>query len=502
MNNDCYIRQKTLDECLFFSILRRTNCVKYVLKNLLSNTMSEDIKEECGVFGIYGHPEASRLTYFGLYSLQHRGQESTGIVSADGERTYRHVGMGLVSDVFADDKIFDRLPGHSAIGHNRYSTTGGSFMQNVQPLTAIISTGPISAAHNGNLTNYQSLRRELQNNGAILQGNNDTEVILHLAARSGKATVEEQIIAALHQIRGAYSLLLITKDKLIAARDPWGIRPLCIGKLDQATVIASESCALDIIGAEYVRDVKPGEFIVVDRDRMQTRMIFDPLPTPAHCIFEFVYFSRPDSKIFGDNVDKARRKLGKRLALEHSVDADIVISVPDSSNTAAVGYSRRTGLKFELGLIRNHYVGRTFIHPVQSMRDLKVRLKFNAVEGVLRDRRVVVIDDSIVRGTTLKALVTMIRKAGAKEVHIRISSPPVTSPCYYGMDFPTKEELIANTMNKDTLCKSIGADSLEYLSLDGMLECVPNGPHNYCTACFSGKYPVPIEPDTQITQCD
>ncbi len=464
--------------------------------------MSEDIREECGIFGIYGHPEASKLTYFGLHSLQHRGQESTGIVTADGEKVYRHVGLGLVSDVFGNPKIFDSLPGFAAIGHNRYSTTGGNFLQNVQPLSAIISTGPICAAHNGNLVNYHTLRDRLQKQGAILQGNSDTEAILHLAAHSGKKTIDEQIIAALREIRGAYSLLLLTQDKLIAARDPYGVRPLCIGKLGDATIVASESCALDIIGAEYLRDVMPGEFIVVDKNGLTSQTIFDPLPKPAHCVFEFVYFSRPDSKIFGDNVDKTRRKLGKRLALEFPADADIVISVPDSSNTAAVGYSRRSELKFELGLIRNHYVGRTFIHPVQSMRDLKVRLKFNAVEGVLKDRRVVVIDDSIVRGTTLKALVAMIRKAGAKEVHVRISSPPVVSPCYYGMDFPTSQELIANQMSKEELRVQFGADSLEYLSLEGMLSCVPEGETNYCTACFSGKYPIPIDPDTSITQCD
>ncbi|MBX7153167.1 amidophosphoribosyltransferase [bacterium] len=464
--------------------------------------MSEDIKEECGVFGIYGHPEAAKLAYLGLYSLQHRGQESTGIVAADGERLHRHVGMGLVGDVFSDDKIFAQLPGHIAIGHNRYSTTGGSFLQNAQPIIAIINTGEVAAAHNGNLVNYFQLRSDLQNKGAILQSNSDTEVILHLAAHSGFPKVEDQIKYAVTQIKGAFSLLLITKDKLIAVRDPHGIRPLCIGRMGDATVIASESCALDIIGAEYTRDVKPGELIVVDAKGLHSEMVVKDLPTPAHCIFEFVYFSRPDSKIFGDNVDKARRKLGKRLAEEVPVEADIVISVPDSSNTAAVGYSRRTGMKFELGLIRNHYVGRTFIHPVQSMRDLKVKVKFNAVEGVLRDRRVVVIDDSIVRGTTLKPLIAMIRKAGAKEVHVRISSPPVTSPCYYGMDFPTKNELIANRMSKEEMCKQIGADSLEYLSMEGLLAAVPQDGHGYCTACFSGKYPLPVNEQTDKLQCE
>jgi amidophosphoribosyltransferase len=464
--------------------------------------MSEDIKEECGIFGIFGHPEAAKLTYLGLYSLQHRGQESTGIVSADGNNLYRHVGMGLVGDVFNDTKIFELLRGHAAIGHNRYSTTGSSLLMNAQPLIAIINTGEIAAGHNGNLINYFQLRTALQDRGAILQSNSDTEVILHLAAHSGMKKIEDQVKYALLQIKGAYSLVLLTKDKLIAARDPNGIRPLCIGRLDDAFIVASESCALDIIGAEYLHDVKPGEFIVVDSAGLHSEMLYKDLPRPAHCIFEFVYFSRPDSKIFGDNVDKARRKLGKRLAEEFPVDADIVISVPDSSNTAAVGYSRRTKIKFELGLIRNHYVGRTFIHPAQEMRDLKVRVKFNVVEGVLKGRRVVVIDDSIVRGTTLKPLITMIRKAGAKEVHVRISSPPVISPCYYGMDFPTKNELIANRFKKDEICKQIGADSLEYLSLEGMLTAVPNGEHNYCTACFSGIYPIPVDPESDKIQCE
>ncbi len=461
----------------------------------------DEIREECGVFGIYGHPEAAKLSYLGLYSLQHRGQESTGIVAADGTKLSRHVGMGLVADVYRDPQILENLSGHIAIGHNRYSTTGGSFLQNAQPLHAIINSGEIAAAHNGNLVNYPALRDRLQKEGAILQSTSDTEVILHLAARSGKSDVRDQIISALREIQGAYSLVIITKDRLFAARDPHGIRPLCMGTLDGATVIASESCALDILGAEYVRDLQAGEIVTVDAAGPHYEMLHTHMPKPAHCIFEFVYFSRPDSKIFGDNVDKARRKLGKNLAEEFPVDADIVISVPDSSNTAAVGYSRRSGVKFELGLIRNHYVGRTFIHPLQSSRDQKVKLKFNAVEGVLRDRRVVVIDDSIVRGTTLKPLISMIRKAGAKEVHVRISSPPVKSPCYYGMDFPTREELIANRMDKTALCKEINADSLEYLSMDGLLSAVPQDHHGYCTACFSGQYPLPVDGDKDKVSC-
>lgn len=454
----------------------------------------------CGVFGIFNHPEAAKLTYLGLYSLQHRGQESTGIVTSDGNRLYRHVGMGYVSDVFGDEDIFQGLPGPIAIGHNRYSTTGGSRIENAQPFMATINTGELAAAHNGNLVNYADLKSFLQNRGAILHSNSDTEVILHLTAHAGVMPVEDQIRNALRQIRGAYSLLLMTKDRLFAARDPLGIRPMCIGRLDGAVVFASESCALDIIGAEYERDLKPGEMIVVTSGGLYSEFFYWEKPRPAHCIFEFVYFSRPDSKIFGDTVDKARRKLGKQLALEHPADADIVISVPDSSNTAALGYTRRTSMKFELGLIRNHYVGRTFIHPLQSMRDLSVKVKFNAVTGVLKDRRVVLVDDSIVRGTTLRSLIAMIRKAGAREVHVRISSPPVIAPCYYGMDFPTRTELIANRLSKEQIRKQIGADSLEYLSLEGMLAAVPHDEKDYCTACFSGKYPIEVT-DKEKTGC-
>lgn len=446
----------------------------------------------CGVFGIFNHPEAAKLTYLGLYSLQHRGQESTGIVTSNGQQLHRHVGMGYVSDVFRDPAVFERLPGTCAIGHNRYSTTGGSMIENAQPFLATISSGELAAAHNGNLINYQDLKEFLQSRGAILHSNSDTEVILHLTAHAGVLPVEDQIRNALRQIRGAYSLLLMTKDKLIAARDPQGIRPMCIGRLNGSVVFASESCALDIIGAEYERDLKPGEMIVVSADGIHSENFYWEKPRPAHCIFEFVYFSRPDSKIFGDTVDKARRKLGKQLALEHPADADIVISVPDSSNTAALGYTRRTTMKYELGLIRNHYVGRTFIHPLQTMRDLSVKVKFNAVTGVLKDRRVVLVDDSIVRGTTLKSLIAMIRKAGAKEVHVRISSPPVIAPCYYGMDFPTRTELIANKLNKEDIRQQIGADSLEYLSLEGMLSAVPHDEKDYCTACFSGNYPIEV----------
>ncbi len=414
------------------------------------------------------------------------------MVTSDGDRLHRLVGMGYVSDVFGDEDIFQGLPGSIAIGHNRYSTTGGSMIENAQPFMATINTGELAAAHNGNLVNYADLKSFLQNRGAILHSNSDTEVILHLTAHAGVMAVEDQIRNALRQIRGAYSLLLMTKDRLIAARDPLGIRPMCIGRLNDSVVFASESCALDIIGAEYERDLKPGEMIVVTSGGLYSEFFYWEKPRPAHCIFEFVYFSRPDSKIFGDTVDKARRKLGKQLGLEHPADADIVISVPDSSNTAALGYTRRTTIKYELGLIRNHYVGRTFIHPLQSMRDLSVKLKFNAVTGVLNGRRVVLVDDSIVRGTTLKLLIAMIRKAGAKEVHVRISSPPVIAPCYYGMDFPTRTELIANKMSKENIRQQIGADSLEYLSLDGMLSAVPHDEKDYCTACFSGNYPIDV----------
>jgi len=457
------------------------------------NHMDKDRpKDFCGIVGIYGTPEASIWTYHGIYSLQHRGQESAGIASSDGDKIYKHLGMGLVSDVF-DENVLDSLPGYIAIGHNRYSTTGSSNEQNIGPIVVNHRLGTIGVAHNGNLVNSNTLREKLEIRGSIFQTTTDSEVILHLVAKSKKETIEEKILDAVTQIEGAFSLVFISRKKLIAVRDPNGFRPLAFGKRGDSIVFASETCAFDLIGAQYVRDVKCGEMIVVDENGIQSFSL-EKQPKPKHCVFEFIYFSRPDSQIFNEYVDKTRRKLGKNLALENPCDADIVISVPDSSNTAALGYSARSKAKFEIGLIRNHYVGRTFIHPKQKSRDMNVRIKYNTVGGVIKDRKIIIVDDSIVRGTTLRALVKRVRTAGAKEVHVRVSCPPIKYPCFYGMDFPTKEELIANQKEVDEVKKYLGVDSLEYLSLDAMLTAMPkdNG-QDYCTACFSGEYPVKVE---------
>jgi len=454
--------------------------------------MSDKPKEECGVFGIFNHSEAAEMAYLGLYTLQHRGQEGAGIVSSDGTQVYRHVGQGLVNDVFGSPEVIKTLKGSMAIGHNRYSTTGADSKSNVQPLLVNTKDGPLALGHNGNLVNSGSIRRMLQDEGALFQSTTDSELIVHLIARSKAETVVDKIKDALRQIRGAFSLTIMTRDQLFVARDPGGVRPLALGQLDDSPVVASETCAFDLIGAEYIRDVEPGELITIDKDGVHVDRFADN-KFCAHCIFEYIYFSRPDSRIFGQYVDKTRRKLGRRLAQEQPADADIVISVPDSSNTAALGYAVESGIKFELGLIRNHYVGRTFIQPQQTIRHFNVKVKFNPVGGVLKGKRVVVVEDSIVRGTTLKVLTQIIRKAGAKEVHVRVSSPPITHPCYYGMDFPTKEELIANQMTIPEIEKYLGVDSLGYLSLEGLLSAVPEKGAGYCAACFSGRYPVRYE---------
>jgi len=398
--------------------------------------MIESLHEECGVFGIYGSGEAVQNAFLGLYALQHRGQEGTGIVSADGERMYEHRGVGLVAQVFDADAMA-RLKGHAAIGHNRYSTTGQPGVANLQPILVDCKVGKLALAHNGNLVNARELRSEMEAAGSIFNTTMDSEVILHLIARSREASLDRAVVDAVGQLRGAFSLLLLTRDSLIAVRDPQSFRPLCLGRLGDATVITSESCALDIIGAEYVREIEPGELVIVDERGIRSRTAFEP-EQQAKCIFEFIYFSRPDSKVFGENVDKIRRKLGTILASRHPVDADIVISVPDSSNTSSLGFAREANIPFEIGLIRNHYVGRTFIQPNQSLRDGTVRLKFNTVDGVLKGKRVAVVDDSIVRGSTMKKLVAMLHKAGAKEVHLRIASPPVKFPCFYGIDIPSR----------------------------------------------------------------
>ena len=448
-------------------------------------------KEYCGVIGIHGHPEAAEMTYLGLYSLQHRGQEGAGIVSTDGEKLFCHVGQGLVNDVFSKPDIIKRLHGHMAIGHNRYSTTGSDQKANVQPIMVESKDGLIALGHNGNLVNTRTLRNALQQEGAIFQTTTDSEVIVHLFSRSKAPDIMSRLKDALGQVRGAFSIVILTKDAVFAARDPQGFRPMALGSFKGGYMVASETCAMDLIEAEYIRDVEPGELLRIDSNGIHSESLPGQKKS-KYCIFEFIYFSRPDSRIFGENVDKTRRKLGKTLAEEHPSDADIVISVPDSSNTAALGYARRSDAKFELGLIRNHYIGRTFIQPQQAIRNFNVKVKFNPVEGVLKDRRIVVVEDSIVRGTTLKLLTQMLKKAGASEVHIRVSSPPIRFPCYYGMDFPTREELIANSKSVDEIRKFLKVDSLGYLSLEGLLQSVPGDPCSYCTACFNGEYPVAI----------
>lgn len=453
---------------------------------------AEPIRHMCALTGVAGHPNAAYLTYLGLYSLQHRGQEAAGIVSADGSTTHLHKALGLVNDVFQPESL-EQLPGHLAIGHTRYSTTGSPILRNTQPIKVNYRGGTLSLAHNGNLTNTPGLRARMEEEGSIFQTTMDSEIFLHLAARSQRSQLEERIEEAVSQVEGAYSLLFLTEDTLIALRDPHGIRPLCLGTYEGAHIVASESCAFDIMGGEYVRDIEPGEMVVIRDGTLESRRFSDP-GTVTPCVFEFVYFSRPDSRIYGEKVDKVRRQLGKHLAREHPVEADIVISVPDSSNTATLGYAEESGIRFELGLIRNHYVGRTFIQPGQERRDHDVRVKFNPVEGVLKGKRVVVVDDSIVRGTTSRKLITMIREAGASEVHVRISCPPVAWPCFYGVDIPSRKDLIAARLSVEEIREQIGADTIGYLSLEGMLEAVEReGP--MCHACYSGEYPVAPDPD-------
>lgn len=447
--------------------------------------------DECAVFGVYGHEEAANLTYLGLYALQHRGQEASGIVAGDGEQFCIQKGMGLVADIF-HKSVLAKLPGHMAIGHNRYSTTGGNDLKNVQPLTVNFALGNLALAHNGNLINAQMLRHELEAYGAIFQSTSDSEVIIHLIAHSRAGSFLSRVVDALSQVRGAFSVVLMTDNGLIAARDPYGLRPLCIGRLRSSWIVASETCAFDLLDAEYVREVEPGELIVISDQGLESHHPF-PKTAPAMCVFEYVYFARPDSRIFGaDAVYATRKALGRQLAQESWVPADVVIPVPDSGVPAALGYAEGAGVPFEAGLIRNHYVGRTFIEPEQSIRHFGVKVKLNAVPEVLSGKRVVVIDDSLVRGTTSRKIVKMIRQAGAKEVHMRISSPPIISPCFYGIDTPTKKELIASDHSIEEIRKYITADSLAYLSLDGMLKSAPKTPDQYCTACFTERYPIPF----------
>jgi amidophosphoribosyltransferase len=457
-------------------------------------------RDHCGIMGVFGHPNAAELTYLGLYALQHRGQESAGIVSTDGTALFDVRGMGLVPDVFNDHAKFRVLTGNRAIGHVRYSTAGGSTAANIQPLVVRTKDGPLAVAHNGNLVNSRTLRAKLENDGAIFQTDSDTELFVHLISRSKEASLRNRVAEALRQVQGAFSLVFLTKDEMIVARDPSGFRPLCLGGKGDAIVAASETCALDLIEATYVRDIEPGEIVTVTAHGVES---FRYTPASLHmCVFELIYFARPDSQIFGNSVDRARRKLGKILAEESPADADIVISVPDSSNTSALGFARASGLKYELGLIRNHYIGRTFINPSQFMRSFNARVKYNPVIGVLKDKRVVIVEDSIVRGTTLKKLVGLVRKAGAKEIHIRVASPPIKFPCFYGMDFPTRKELIAAWNTPEQIRDYLGADSLKYISVEGMLAATYDNVDNYCTACFTGTYPVPLSEDENRSLLD
>ena len=457
-------------------------------------------RHHCGLFGVFGDARAAELAHLGLYALQHRGQESAGISAADGQRIVTHKGMGLVSTVFADPATLARLTGCAAIAHNRYSTTGSSNLMNAQPLAVEFKCGPLAAAHNGNIVNAAALRGAMEADGSIFQTSSDSEIVLHLIARAAPAPLPDMITEALALVRGAYCFLFLSKDQLIAVRDPMGFRPLCLGSLGGAAVIASESCALDIVGAEYVRGVEPGEMLVVDASGLASRRLPEA-PRRAMCIFEYIYISRPDSRIFGQMADKVRRAFGRRLAEEHPARADIVIGVPDSANTAALGYAEASYIRFEIGLIRSHYVGRTFIAPDQSERDLKVHLKFNPVSGVLKNKRAVVVEDSIVRGTTLEQLIGMIRAAGAAEVHVRVGSPPIRFPCYYGVDMSTRTELIAASHSVEQIREHIGADSLEYLSVEGMLKTV-SAPKEMCTACFTGEYPTEVPVDFEKGQFD
>jgi amidophosphoribosyltransferase len=456
----------------------------------VNNVWDDKLREECGVFGIYGHTEAARLTYLGLYALQHRGQESCGIAVSTGTQISSERDMGYVSEAF-DQTRLDRMPGPSAIGHVRYSTAGEVSLRECQPFLVTCQHGQIAVCHNGNLPFAREERKKLEREGAIFSSTSDTEVVLHGVARSHAASISEAIPEVLRETEGAFSMLFLTPKELIAIRDPRGFRPLALGRLDDAWVIASETCAFDLIDAKYVRDIEPGEMVVINEDGLRASR---PLTAQQHsmCIFEHVYFARPDSLIFGQSVNRSRHKMGKRLAIEQPADVDLVVPVPDSGVPAAIGYAAESGLPFRFGLVRNHYIGRTFIEPKQSIRSFGVRIKLNPVRDLIEGKRIVLIDDSIVRGTTSKKIVRMVREAGAKEIHVRISCPPTISPCYYGVDTPNKSELIAANYSIEGIRDFIEADSLGYLSLEGMLEATGLNPDESCVACWNEKYPTRI----------
>ena len=452
--------------------------------------MLDKFHDECGVVGVYGHLDAANLAYLGLYALQHRGQESAGIVASNNGSMHLEVGMGLVADVFSDSRL-KKLPGKIAIGHNRYSTTGGSRIKNAQPCLIEYAGGTMAMGHNGNLVNAPEIREELGAAGAIFQSTNDSEVIVHLMAQSRRNSFVDRAVAALSQVKGAYSIVLMSENELIAARDPQGFRPLCLGKVDGAYIVASESCVMDLLEAEFIREIEPGELILINQFGMKS---FHPFPKTAtkQCVFEHIYFSRPDSYLFGQSVYSVRKLMGKALAREKPVEADVVVPVPDSGVISAMGYSEESKIPFQMGLIRNHYVGRTFIEPQSQIRNFGVKIKLNAVKPVIEGKRVIIIDDSIVRGTTSKKIVRMLREVGAKEVHVRISSPPTTHSCFYGIDTPTKGELIASNLDIDQTCEYLGADSLHYITLEKMLEIFGEQKDDFCAACFDGRYPVDV----------
>jgi amidophosphoribosyltransferase len=443
--------------------------------------------DQCGVFGVLGHAEAAKLTYLGLYALQHRGQESAGIATSDGADVYLHKGVGLVEEIFKPD-VIAQLPGDAAIGHTRYSTAGDCSLSNAQPIAIDCNKGKLALGHNGNLTNAGDWRRKLEHRGSIFQTTSDTEVIVHLVARSAARNLPGALAEALNQVEGAYSLLLLTRDELYAIRDPRGFRPLNLGRLAGAWLAASETCAFDLLGAEYVREVEPGEMVRISRSGIESIHFAPPKPH-QYCIFEHVYFARPDSLIFGRPVNESRERLGRLLAQEHPAAADVVVPVPDSGVPAAIGFGLESGIPFRMGLIRNHYIGRTFIEPIQEIRDFGVKLKLNPVRGLLEGKRVALVDDSIVRGTTSRKIVRMVREAGATEVHVRISCPPTVSPCFYGIDTPTRKELIASAHSIEEIREFLGADSLGYLSLERLRGAVNDREGNFCTSCYTGIYP-------------
>ncbi|HKV60498.1 MAG TPA: amidophosphoribosyltransferase [Candidatus Acidoferrum sp.] len=461
----------------------------------ISTILDDHFHDECGVFGVFGHPEAANLAYLGLYALQHRGQESAGIVSSDGKELYVHRAMGEVEEIF-QPSVLAQLPGSLAIGHTRYSTAGDKALLNAQPIMIDCNKGKVALGHNGNLTNAAEWRRRLEHRGSIFQTNSDTEVIVHLIARSQARNLSGAIGDALNQVEGAYSLLVLTQDELYAVRDPRGFRPLVLGKLTtpggfDSWLVASETCAFDLLNAQYIREIEPGEMVRISKCGIES-VHFAPEKPLQQCIFEHVYFSRPDSIIFGRSVNESREMLGRLLAQEHPVEADIVVPVPDSGVPAAVGYALESKIPFRMGLIRNHYIGRTFIEPSQAIRNFGVKLKLNPIRGLIEGKRVVLVDDSIVRGTTSRKIVRMLREAGAKEIHVRISCPPTISPCYYGVDTPTREELIASSNSPEEICKFLGADSLGYVSLPALRRAVSDTEGRFCTSCYTGVYPTDL----------